>query len=805
MSLNQTKKVLPLWFSCLVVLGGIPTFSFAQFGVIWEKAWGGSVWEEQNGVVPLYEHNAYVFGGFSSSNGSHEVQSSSEGNGDCWLVWTDTTGVIIQETLYGGSGKDRIHNTIVDNDGNIVFVASTESPMNGDLTSESQGASDIWVVKVQTDITNGVPGPNNGKILAQKRLGTERCEEGGSITVTPDGRFLVVGESHQTDNCFVFPYPPSEIWASLLDANLNEISRRIYSGGEKNKPTSVVCTPDGGFIIAGETWPSLDYDSPDYAGSQWFYFKIDDASGVLSDTPIWEKTKGGGNQDAILDIIPTIDDAYLIIGFTDAGEPVGNLNIGLGDVDSLGFGREDMLLMKVDQEGNEIWEKRYGGELLDWGYSAVQNQLGNYIVIGVSQSNAFGTKTSPNKGANDFWVLHLDSDGNVLWDQSFGGEDIDSCTKIAHAIGGGYIIGGHSTSGIGDDKSDFNRGFNDQWVIRTGCQIFSPELPDIDFICEGEELEIDATVSPCTGCIYTWEDGSTDPVRAITADQDFTEFSLFITHKDACQVFDTFTMEVTPNPTAIFLEVDSVTCYGSNDGAIYIDGIDGGTAPFTFDINGEIFQTIADLPTFQNLESGFFDISVEDAKGCKTDTTILIEHPEEPFVVLPDDIEAELGDSFKIQALVTPNIVSWQWLNPDELSCTDCLEPYISPKETTSVGIIVKDKNGCTAQDGVTIFITKDGGVYVPNVFTPNGDGDNDYLAVFAKNNIKEVTDFSIFDRWGNQMFTRQNFPPNQVYLGWDGTFRGKNAARAVYVYTLTVERKDGIFETYTGDFTIMK
>ena len=89
--------------------------------------------------------------------------------------------------------------------------------------------------------------------------------------------------------------------------------------------------------------------------------------------------------------------------------------------------------------------------------------------------------------------------------------------------------------------------------------------------------------------------------------------------------------------------------------------------------------------------------------------------------------------------------------------------------------------------------------------FSPDGDGDNDYLSVFTKKNIKKIADFTIFDRWGNQLYTRQNFPPNQVYLGWDGQFRGKPAPRAVYVYTLTVERQDGILETYTGDFAIVK
>lgn len=794
MNLNQTKRVLPLWFSCLIFWGGIPIYSFAQFGILWETTVGGSGWEEQNGIIPLPEKNQYVFGGFSSSDISHEMTSTNYGGGDCMLMWTDTSGVFIKEKRYGGSGFERIVNIVRAPDGNIVFLASTQSPMDGVIDSPSYGSSDIWVVKVDTD----------GNILKQNRLGSEFFDQGEGITVTPDGRFLVVAEELETTEPFPFGNFNSKVSAFQLDSNLELIWNRKYThttpNGEdqKNRPTTVVNTPDNGFIIGGESWASVDPFAPGFH-NDWFYFKINNSGNL-----IWEKAKGGGDQDAILDIVPTNDDSYLIIGQTNADLNVG-MGVGEEAIDSIGFGKEDMLLMKVDQNGEKIWEKRYGGQELDWGYSAVQNQLGNYIVIGVSQSDSIGTKTSQNLGLNDYWVLHLNSEGNVLWDQSFGGDNFDSCTKIVHAIGGGYIIGGHSQTNISEDKSGFNRGTNDLWVLRTGCQIFSPELPDIDFICEGETIEVDATVSPCEGCIYSWYDGSTDPVRSFVADAELEEYSLFITHKDACQVFDTFLVEVTPNPTALFLEVDSVTCFGDSDGAIYIDGVDGGTAPYKFDINGDVYTSISNLPTFQNLDAGFFEIAVEDANGCKTDTTVLVEHPEEPLVVLPDDFEAFLGDSFKIQALVTPNIVSYQWINPDALSCTDCLDPYITPTETVSVGIIVQDKNGCKAQDGVTIFIDKDGGIYVPNAFSPNGDGTNDYLSVFAKNNIRQVKNFTIFDRWGNQMFSRQDFPPNQVFLGWDGKFRGKYAPRAVYVYTLTVERIDGIMETVQGDFTIMK
>ena len=84
-------------------------------------------------------------------------------------------------------------------------------------------------------------------------------------------------------------------------------------------------------------------------------------------------------------------------------------------------------------------------------------------------------------------------------------------------------------------------------------------------------------------------------------------------------------------------------------------------------------------------------------------------------------------------------------------------------------------------------------------------DGDNEFLSVFAKNNIREVVDFTIYSRWGQQVFSRQNFPANIVQLGWDGRLNGQVLSSGVYVYSLVVERQDGVQETYYGDFSLTK
>jgi gliding motility-associated-like protein len=116
------------------------------------------------------------------------------------------------------------------------------------------------------------------------------------------------------------------------------------------------------------------------------------------------------------------------------------------------------------------------------------------------------------------------------------------------------------------------------------------------------------------------------------------------------------------------------------------------------------------------------------------------------------------------------------------------------------------EEGGCSDTDQLTVFVGKDLEVYVPNVFSPNGDGTNDILTVFANEKIVlEINSFSIFNRWGEQVYFFTQFAPNDFGVGWDGTYRGKVSDAQVFVWFAEVTFVDGTKKLFKGDTVLIK
>lgn len=171
---------------------------------------------------------------------------------------------------------------------------------------------------------------------------------------------------------------------------------------------------------------------------------------------------------------------------------------------------------------------------------------------------------------------------------------------------------------------------------------------------------------------------------------------------------------------------------------------------------------------------------------------------------------ANAGPNFTINlgdgATLTPStstgnnqITSYNWAPPGSLSCTTCPNPVANPTVTTTYTLTVRDKNGCPNTDTVTVFVDKKcGEVFVPNVFSPNGDKMNDILHV--KSNCIKQLDFKIFNRWGEIVFetTDENY-------GWDGTYKGKPMDAGVFVYQCNGWLTDGTEIKQKGSITLLR
>ncbi|HIA36138.1 MAG TPA: gliding motility-associated C-terminal domain-containing protein, partial [Flavobacteriales bacterium] len=144
---------------------------------------------------------------------------------------------------------------------------------------------------------------------------------------------------------------------------------------------------------------------------------------------------------------------------------------------------------------------------------------------------------------------------------------------------------------------------------------------------------------------------------------------------------------------------------------------------------------------------------------------------------------------------------SYQWTPADGLGCATCLSTAANPQETTTYLLTVTDSNGCVSFDSVTVVIVQNpcgGEVFVPNVFTPNGDGENDKVYVFGK--CIESMLFAIYDRWGNKIYESSD-----QSQGWDGTKQGKEFNNGVYVYMLNAVLQNEETVKLKGNITLLK
>jgi hypothetical protein len=141
-----------------------------------------------------------------------------------------------------------------------------------------------------------------------------------------------------------------------------------------------------------------------------------------------------------------------------------------GNKSAANFGSTDFWVVKIDAAGNKMWDAAFGGTALDILYNLQQTKDGGYILRGYSTSGINGNKTGTNYGTagsdGDFWVVRLDGNGTKLWDKTFGGNDDDGISALQELAGGGFILAGNSLSPVSGTKTSPNYGGYDFWLVR---------------------------------------------------------------------------------------------------------------------------------------------------------------------------------------------------------------------------------------------------------------------------------------------------------------------------------------------------
>jgi gliding motility-associated-like protein len=275
-----------------------------------------------------------------------------------------------------------------------------------------------------------------------------------------------------------------------------------------------------------------------------------------------------------------------------------------------------------------------------------------------------------------------------------------------------------------------------------------------------------------------------------------------------CTNFDSVEVTINPN-TPSEIETDSMDprCFGSNDGLITVLNVVGGTPPFVYSIDGGPFVNTLEFGT---LSGGPHTITILDDAGCMLDKEVILTEPEQSPLELGPDIFLILGDSANLNlslAVDISEIANITWSTPNGEISGLSTTILVKPSTTTNYTVVVEDLNGCISTDQIKVIVSREINVFVPNAFTPNGDNINDLVIITANAEIEMIKNFQIFDRWGELLYSLQNFPPNDPSIGWDGTLNGKPLNPQVFIWTAEVQFRDPLLdsEIISGDITLIR
>lgn len=342
------------------------------------------------------------------------------------------------------------------------------------------------------------------------------------------------------------------------------------------------------------------------------------------------------------------------------------------------------------------------------------------------------------------------------------------------------------------------------------------EIPDaeagpvLSLLC-GQDLIVLLGSSSTPGALFQWSTQAGQIVSGSgTASPEVSSpgvYFLAVTDPaNGCASADfTIVTELTPIfPEPVVLQPDCKNPTGS----VGFVGGQGGVQPFVFSIDGGANFTAADV--FSELLPGAYDLVVQDATGCETAYQFNILPPPGLVASLPDSVSVALGGSVSLHpSLSIPSaaITSVVWSPATGLSCTDCQSPTATPQASTFYTVQVTSTDGCTSGDSIWVeVVLPSSDIYVPNVFSPNGDGINDYLTVFADGQqIMEITHFRVFSRWGETVFEGFGLLPNDPATGWDGRFREKAVDLGVYAWFAEVQLITGERRLLKGDVLVVR
>ncbi len=278
-------------------------------------------------------------------------------------------------------------------------------------------------------------------------------------------------------------------------------------------------------------------------------------------------------------------------------------------------------------------------------------------------------------------------------------------------------------------------------------------------------------------------------------------YSLTVTDTNNC-IIENNTSLNQPDSISIKLSVIQPDCSSNSSGTITLDSASGGVSPYNISFNG---SSVSSITTFDKLVAGDYALQLTDKNNCKKQLNTTLINPLIPTIDLGPDLTINLGEQVLLHTYNNQFVDKYTWELKDGLSCYDCPNPVATPFINTTYVLNVISPTACTYTDSINIKIIRNRRVYVPNAFSPNGDGINDKLTIYAGPEVLKIRSFQIFSRWGEHIYEELNFPPNQSNFGWNGKAGNKEFGPGTFVWFAEIEFLDGEVLLYKGDVNLLK
>ncbi len=364
--------------------------------ITWDKTFGGSN-QDMGFSITQTEDGGYAVSGYTILDREKRKDNwraklgyivlTEEKNQDFWIIKIDKNGNMEWDETFGEKGTD-IANSITQTKDRGYIIA-------GFIWTVYASKQDFWIIKLD----------ENGNIEWGKTFDGDENDIAYSIIQTEDGGYAVAGSTG------VRVWGETNCWVIKLDAKGNMEWDNNFGGTGWDEIYSIIQTKDGSFITTGCVW------SKGAGRGDVRVVKLNKRGDL-----VWDKTFGGSENDEAYSIFQTNDGGYAIAGFTVLEDT----------------GDRDIWVIKLDKNGNKVWDRTFGGTSEDWANSIIQNKNGNYVIAGWTKSMG--------AGKTDVWIVKLDKRGNLIWDKTFGGSENDEAHSIIQADDGGYAITGWSKS-----------------------------------------------------------------------------------------------------------------------------------------------------------------------------------------------------------------------------------------------------------------------------------------------------------------------------------------------------------------------